>query len=437
MAIEILETKTPQSAIDRLMDPIRRFIAIESASGVLLLLCAVVALVLANSLWSESFAAFWHTHFRIGLGKFEIDESLLHWVNDGLMTIFFFVVGLEIKREIVDGELNAPRKAALPLMAALGGMIAPAMLYLALIGGAENAKAGWGIPMATDIAFVVGFLALLGSRVPPSLKILLLAVAIVDDIGAILVIALFYSNGTSLPALALAVTGLGLTVLSRWLGIRNIGVYALIGLVIWLAMFHSGIHPTVAGVLLGLLTPAKPFVPRVTVVQALTTSIGIAVESDAASMGQLKSIVTESVSPLERLEAALHPWVAFLIMPLFALANAGVQVDFGAITHSVAWSVALGLIVGKPVGIFLFSWLAVKVGIATLPEGVSWKIIIGAGALAGIGFTMSLFITNLAFSNELINAGKVGTILGSIVSAILGLSLLVIFLPDRGPETRT
>jgi NhaA family Na+:H+ antiporter len=291
--------------------------------------------------------------------------------------------------------------------------------------------------MATDIAFVVGFLALLGSRVPPSLKILLLAVAIVDDIGAILVIALFYSNGMSLPALSLAVTGVGLTVLSRWLGIRSIGVYALIGLAIWLAMFHSGIHPTVAGVLLGLLTPAKPFVPRVTVVQALTTSIGIAVESDAASMGQLKSIVTESVSPLERLEAALHPWVAFLIMPLFALANAGVQVDFGAITHSVAWSVALGLIVGKPVGIFLFSWLAVKAGIATLPEGVSWKIIIGAGALAGIGFTMSLFITNLAFSNELINAGKVGTILGSIVSAILGLSLLVIFLPDRVPQTRT
>jgi Na+:H+ antiporter, NhaA family len=426
-------TKFTDAPIHRVLGPVRRFMAIEAASGILLVLCAAIALAVANSPWSDAFSTFWETHFRISIGPWEIDESLLHWINDGLMTIFFFVIGLEIKREVVDGELNEVRKAALPLMAAVGGMVAPATLYLLLIGNEGSGHRGWGIPMATDIAFVVGFLAILGRRVPVGLKILLLALAIVDDIGAILVIALFYSDGISLPALLVATTGLGLTVFSHWLGIRSLGVYLLIGIAIWMAMLHSGVHPTVAGVLLGLLTPAQALLPKVTFLDALSASVGEGETEDLPeelkSVGRIKWMATETVSPLERLEKALHPWVAFLIMPLFALANAGVAVELRAVSHPIAWSVALGLIVGKPVGILLLSWLAVTTRLAKLPMGVTWKSIAGAGCLAGIGFTMSLFIASLALNDDVLAAGKIGTLLGSFFSAILGLTLLLIFLP--------
>jgi NhaA family Na+:H+ antiporter len=437
--MERMQPVLPPRAIDHLLSPLRRFIAIEAASGVLLLLSAAVAIALSNSPWAGSFAAFWQVHLRIGIGSWEIDESLVHWINDGLMTIFFFVVGLEIKREIVDGELNDPRKAALPLMAALGGMIAPAVLYLTLMSGESGGRSGWGIPMATDIAFVVGFLALLGSRVPLGLKILLLALAIVDDIGAILVIAVFYSEGTSLPAPSLAVTGLGITIVCHWLGVRSFGVYAVIGVALWVAMFYSGVHPTVAGVLLGLLTPAKPFLPGVDVLNALTAAVTSAEGDDPhgdphrrmTSVGRLKTAATETVSPLERLEVALHPWVAFVIMPLFALANAGVPLDLGAVAHPVARAVAVGLVIGKPLGIVLFSWLAVTIGLAALPKGVTWQSVVGAGCLAGIGFTMSLFIAGLALDAEELSAGKIGTITGSVVSAILGMALLIFSLPRK------
>jgi len=318
-----MQRDLPPRVLDRLLSPLRQFTPIEAASGILLLVSAAIAIALANSPWAESFAAFWQVHLRIGIGTWEIDESLVHWINDGLMTIFFFVVGLEIKREVVDGELNEPRKALLPLMAALGGMIAPAMLYLILMSGEASGRSGWGIPMATDIAFVVGFLALLGSRVPTGLKILLLALAIVDDIGAILVIALFYSGGTSLTSLSLAAAGLGITVFCHWLGARSFGIYALIGGAVWLAMFYSGVHPTVAGVLLGLLTPAKPLLPGVDVLSELTTAVTSPQEDDEqhdphgrlTSVRKLKIAAMETVSPLERLESALHPWVAFVIMP--------------------------------------------------------------------------------------------------------------------------
>ncbi len=424
----------PAARIDRALDPLKRFIAIESASGVLLLIAAAVALALANSPWAESFQDFWKTHFRMALGPWAIDESLLHWVNDGLMTIFFFVIGLEIKREIVDGELSDPRKASLPLMAAIGGMVAPALVYMALIGNDEGGQSGWGIPMATDIAFVVGFLALFGRRVPPGLKILLLALAIVDDIGAILVIAIFYSDGTSIPASSLAVSGLAVTVACHWLGVRSFGVYVLIGAAVWLAMFHTGIHPTIAGVILGLLTPARPMLPRVAVLDALTDSIS-ADETETphahlAAVDRLKTVAQETVSPLERLETALHPWVAFVIMPLFALANAGVPIDPRAVNHPVAWSVAAGLFVGKPLGILLFSWLAVRLRVASLPHSVSWRMVAAASCLAGIGFTMSLFIAALALDDAVLSAGKIGTILGSILSAVVGLVLLHRLLPS-------
>ena len=413
-----IEKRRSRRAVDRMLAPLIRFMAIEAASGVVLLFSAGVALALANSPWSEAFASFWHLHLRIGIGAWKIDESLLHWINDGLMTVFFFVVGLEIKRELIEGELHDPRKAALPLIAALGGMIAPAILYLFLIGSQPSGRSGWGIPMATDIAFAVGFLALLGERVPSGLKILLLVLAIVDDIGAILVIAFFYSTGVSVEALSLTAAGLGLIIICRRLGVRGFGIYLVIGFAIWIAMFHSGIHPTVAGVLLGLLTSAKR-VPG----QA---------ESHTDSKNRLRETSAEVLSPLEQLETTLHPWVAFLILPLFALANAGVAVDIGAITHPIAWSVAMGLVVGKPVGIILFSWLAVRIGLASLPEGGTWKAIIGTGCLAGIGFTMSLFIANLALEEHLLSAGKIGTILGSAISAILGVGLLFLFLPGSG-----
>jgi NhaA family Na+:H+ antiporter len=445
MAVVVSDPYLPQAPIDRALGPLRRFIAVESASGLLLLLATAIALTIANSPWSGSFAAFWETHLHLGVGPWQIDESLLHWINDGLMTIFFFVVGLEIKRELIDGELNEVRKAVLPMMAAIGGMIVPAGTYLALISGEAEGTSGWGIPMATDIAFVVGFLAVLGRRVPIGLKVLLLALAIVDDIGAILVIALFYSQGVSSPALLTAAAGLALTIALHRVGVRSFGVFALAGIAIWLAMFHSGIHPTVAGVILGLLTPAKPILPRTTLLDELANSVTNAEDDTPASdhslaVKRLTGIATETISPLQRLEDALHPWVAFVIMPLFALANAGVQIQADAIAHPVAWSVAMGLVLGKPVGIVLLSWLAVKGGIATLPAGVTWKSLTGAACLAGIGFTMSLFIANLALEGDALSAGKIGTLLGSLVSAILGMGLLVSALSGSAlvsHETRT
>jgi NhaA family Na+:H+ antiporter len=426
----------PEAPVQRLLQPLARFLEIESASGVVLLVCTLVALGLANSPWADAFGDFWHlTHVRVGIGHWELNESLLHWVNDGLMTIFFFVVGLEIKREIVAGELRDPRKAALPIAAALGGMIAPAAIYLALRGG-QPGHQGWGIPMATDIAFVVGFLALLGPRVPLGLKILLLSLAIADDIGAVLVIAVFYSTKLSLAALGIAAAGLVLTTFLNRMGVRSVAVYVAAGAAVWLAFFKSGVHPTVAGVLLGLLTPVRAWVDEWTlseIVGDITRWLSGEHQRDEqdrqGALGQLSVAAREAVSPLGRLETTLHPWVAFAIMPVFALANAGVRIEPSALGHPVALAVAAGLVIGKPLGIVLVSWLTVRLGIARLPTGVNWQVMLGAGCLAGIGFTMSLFIAGLALPPELLDAGKLGTLCGSAVSAVLGSVLLLMFLP--------
>lgn len=427
------EGRLPETPIGRWMRPIAAFLHIESASGMVLLGCTVLALILANSASAADFAGIWQIHFRIGIGDFNLDKPLILWINDGLMALFFFVVGLEIKRELVAGELQDPRKAALPVMAALGGMIVPAVVYVALRGGHEGSE-GWAIPMATDIAFVVGFLALFGQRVPFGLKILLLSLAIVDDIGAILVIAIFYTSHLSLTALALAGAGLVLVVIFRLIGVRLTALYVVVGAAIWLGFLKSGVHPTVAGVILGLLTPSSPFVDG-------PTLRGVAREADRAggtreSLGRLELAARESVSPLERLEHTLHPWVAFVIMPIFALANAGVAVDPSGLGHPVALASALGLVVGKSVGILLFSWLAVRFGIARLPEGVSWTAMIGAGFLGGIGFTMALFIAGLAFPDqlELLDAGKIGVLIGSGDSAAIGCVILAKCLPTRADE---
>jgi Na+:H+ antiporter, NhaA family len=424
-------TELPEALVDRLLQPVVRFLHVEAASGLVLLGCTVVALVLANSAWAEDFAALWQTPVRVGVGAFELNKPLLLWINDGLMTIFFFVVGLEIKRELIHGELRDIRKAALPASAALGGMIVPALIYFGMQQGTP-AESGWGIPMATDIAFVVGLLALLGSRVPHGLKVLLLSLAIVDDIGAVLVIAAFYTEKVLLGALGVAGAGFLVVSLFNRLGVRRVPVYVVLGAGIWLAVLKSGVHPTVAGVLLGLMTPASAWVGDRSLMEALAGMLGRLGDGHADEQveqkGKIEFAVRESVSPLERLENALHPWVAYLIMPVFALANAGVAIDASRATDPVALAIAGGLLVGKPVGILLFSLAAVWLGVARLPDGINWAVLIGAGFLAGIGFTMSLFIAGLALEPSLLAAGKVGILTGSALSALIGAGLLLFFL---------
>lgn len=418
--------------------PIVRFMHIEAAGGFVLLACTVLALIVANSPWSAQFAEIWQTRVGFTIGNFELYKPLLLWINDGLMTIFFFVVGLEIKREIVFGELQDPRKAALPAAAALGGMIVPGAIYL-MVHGDGPGKSGWGIPMATDIAFVVGFLALLGSRIPFGLKILLLTLAIVDDIGAILVIAVAYTADTSVMFLAIGLASFGIIYWLRYIGVRLVPMYVILGAGIWYAFLKSGVHPTVAGVLIGLFTPASPWFARrslVNVAEGVVARLQLDRDADdrdhqEEAVQLLTFTARETISPLDRLETALHPWVAFVIMPLFALANAGVRVELSAITEPVALAVVAGLVFGKPIGIVTFSWMAVKLGLARLPTGVNWKILFGAACLAGIGFTMSLFISGLALQAELLTAGKIGTLIGSLVSATLGLGLLLYFLRQR------
>jgi NhaA family Na+:H+ antiporter len=425
----------PQTPVQRLVRPFVRFLEVEAASGMVLLACTAAALFLANSPWAEAYDEFWHTHLSIAVGSWKLDESLAHWVNDALMTIFFFVVGLEIKRELVDGELREPKKAALPIMAALGGMLAPAGIYLAFQYGREG-HAGWGIPMATDIAFVVGFLALLGKRAPLGLKVFLLALAIADDIGAVLVIAMFYSTDLAWLPLGLAAIGFALVYFCNYIGVRTVTVYVIIGAGIWLGFYYSGVHPTVAGVLLGLMTPGSAWLGQTALREVIADAIdrldGVVERPQAAERaklaGEIKTTAQEAVSPLERLETGLHPWVAFGIMPVFALANAGVRIEPAAFAEPIALAVAAGLVLGKPLGIVIFSWLAVRAGWASLPAGVSWPAMVGAGCLAGIGFTMSLFIAGLALTSEHLDSAKIGILAGSAASAVVGMALLIMFL---------
>lgn len=426
----------PAQPIRRFTRPLTHFLQIESASGIVLLVCTAVALALANSPLAGAYEKFWHAPVSVTFGGFTIGGELGHFfVNDVLMTIFFFVVGLEIKRELVAGELRDPRKAALPVAAALGGMLVPAGIYMALMASAAGAPAfrGWGVPMATDIAFVVGVMAVLGERVPFGLKIMLLSLAIADDIGAVVVIAIFYSSGLSWTMLGLAALGFALTYALNRLGVRAVPVYVLVGALVWLAVYKSGVHPTVAGVALGLLTPASAWVGDKTLVEVFTEAARSAPGPGPERREVLQTVAftaREGVSPLERLEVGLHPWVGFLIMPLFALANAGVAIEPNAVGNAVSVAVALGLVIGKPVGVLLFSYLAVRFGVAVLPQGVTWPVLFGGGCLAGIGFTMSLFVAGLAFTEHaaLLADAKIGILLGSLLSAALGVAVLLLTL---------
>ncbi len=422
----------PQEPVQRLVEPIRAFLHVEAASGVVLLLAAVAAVLLANSPLAEDFLALWKAPFAIGLGPLRMEHSLKHWISDALMALFFFVIGLEVKRELVDGELRGVRRAALPLAAALGGMVVPAGLFLALQADTPTAR-GWGIPMATDIAFVVGCLALLGSRVPQALRVLLLSLAIADDIGAILVIALGYTEQLRLDALALAAGALAAVLGLRRIGVRAVPVYVAVGSVLWLGLHESGIHATLAGVVLGLLTPASPWVSPSRMSRIVDHASEVWRGEGWGAFGSRKGLLDdvrvaarEAEAPLDRLERTVHPWSAFLIMPVFALANAGVKLDSGLALSDVAVAVALGLSLGKPLGIVGFSFLAVRLGLATLPEGVSWGMLLGGGLLAGIGFTMALFISGLALEGESLQAAKAGVLGASLLSGVSGMGVLLV-----------
>ena len=419
-------------------DPFQRFLLVESADGLVLLIAAVAALILANSPLAEAFLGFWQQSLGFELGRVAMHMPIQLWINDGLMAIFFFVVGLEVKREIVLGELRDVKKAALPIAAALGGMIVPAAIYLVFQAGEPGAR-GWGIPMATDIAFVVGCMALLGNRLPNGLRVMLLTLAIADDIGAILVIAIGYSEALNLQALGMSFIGIALFVTLLKLGVRNNLVYLLMGFWIWFEFHASGIHATVSGVIIGLMTPIKSWVSPERfnlVIQRTIRQLEVCNPNGAeryALISQMQRSARDALSPLERLETELHPWVGFIIMPLFALANAGVALDLTVLRDPVSVAVMSGLFIGKPAGIFLFSWLAVKSRLARLPAGVTWPLLSAGGILGGIGFTMALFIGGLALSGELLDAAKVGIMAGSFLSAVVGMTL-IIALPRKGPS---
>ena len=418
----------------KLARPLRTFLQTEVAGGLVLLAATLVALAWANSPFHGSYEALWHTELRISIGSFEVAEDLRHWVNDALMALFFFVVGLEIKRELVAGELSDRRNAALPAIAALGGMVLPALFYL-LFNAGGDASGGWGIPMATDIAFAMGVLAVLGSRVPPGLKIFLLSLAIVDDIGAILVIALFYSGGLATGWLGVAAGLVVLVIALRRMNVYWVPVYVVIGTGVWFATFESGVHATIAGVVLGLLTPARPSDPG-GFSDVVEEASKLPEEPDAHSLRVIRLQADQVVSVAERLEHLLHPWTSFVVVPLFALANAGLKIDLStlgeAATSRVSLGIVLGLVAGKVAGVSGASWIAVKAGWGTLPSGVGWRHLLGASAVAGIGFTVSLFIAGLAFDAPILAANaKLGVFLGSLGAGILGAALLIGARPGR------
>ena len=407
--------------------PLRAFLDTEAAGGIILLVATTVALVWANSPFADSYESLWTTELGVSFGSLELSHDLRHWVNDGLMVLFFFVVGLEIKREIVVGELNDRRKASLPVIAALGGMVVPALLYL-LFNAGEEGSAGWGIPMATDIAFAVGVLALLGDRVPAGLKVFLLSLAIADDIGAILVIALFYARGIDQSWLLAALAGLIAVVALRRARVHWVPVYVVVGLGVWLATLASGVHATIAGVALGFLTPARPADPG-GFADVLESASGLEVDPDAESLRGIALQANETVPVAERLAHVLHPWSSFLVVPLFALANAGVRLNADALGDAlgsrVSVGIVAGLVVGKLIGVSLASFLGIRLGFADAPEGVRWVHLVGGAGLAGIGFTVSLFISGLAFDDPaLVDAAKVGVFAGSLAAGGLGAAVL-------------
>jgi len=421
----------PRAVADRITRPFARFLRIESATGLALLAATAVALIVSSSAVSGSVEAFWNTPLGVHFGSADFSRSLRHWVNDCAMTLFFFVVSLELKREMVHGELRSLRMAAFSLAAALGGMVVPACVYLALMHD-EPGVHGWGTVMATDTAFVIGALALLGSRVPASLRVFLLSLAIFDDVGAILVVAIGYGSAPSWPALAIAAAVVAAVRGASRVGVRSIPVYYALGAGLWLALDAAGVHPTLAGVVLGLMTPAREWVSdqrlHSILERVLSYPLGRHWSGDTADRADLRRAgvaAKEALSPVERLEIALHPWTGFVIMPLFALANAGVRISLSDLTSRITVAIFAGLVLGKPAGVVALSWLAERTRLARRAEGLEWPVIFGGALLTGIGFTMSLFIATLAFDDPgMLSSAKLGILGASVVAGSAGLVAL-------------
>ncbi len=436
---QILAAHWSTTPLARVLGPMQEFVQQSQSGGIVLLVMAVVALALANSPLRASYLAVLDLPIGITAGPLVLEESLLHWVNDGLMAIFFFLVGLEIKREVLVGELANLRAAMLPIVAAVGGASVPAVLYFTLNAGGSGAR-GWGVPMATDIAFALGCLALLGSRIPFGLKIFLTAVAIVDDLIAVLVIAVFYTSELHLIVLGAGLVVLLILAIANVFGIRSPFIYASLGVLVWLAFLNSGVHATIAGVLVALTIPARSRIDAPTFLEHARRTLrhfdqndgedtqARTTETQQSAIIELEEVCEQAQAPLQKMEHRLHSWVGFVIMPVFALANAGVVLSANSVDRSslpVLLGIVLGLTLGKPIGIVGAAWLAVRAGIAELPPGVSWRHMLGTGILAGMGFTMSLFIASLAFTDPATLAtAKLAILLASLLAGVAGLLLL-------------
>lgn len=430
------EIPLAQQLTERALLALERFLHIEAVSGIVLLLAAAAALLWANSPVAHTYHATWHVPVTFALGDYAVTRSLHFWVNDALMTVFFLVIGMEIRREIHEGALANPRLAALPLTAALGGVLVPASIYL-MLNGEPVQRVGWAVPTATDIAFAVGVLALLGRSIPSNVRVLLLALAVIDDLAAVLIIAAFYSGGLEYLGFAIAAAGIGLTFGLQRMGVGSAWMYVLPGAIVWFGLLQTGAHPTLAGVVLGLITPVRSKPLRAPALETASRAVGelsalpssVVKEEPTSAMPWLRQLRTaqrELLPPVVRVQMALHPWVAFGVMPVFALANAGVTIDGAGLADEASRSILLGviaaLVLGKPLGVVGASWLAVRAGLCALPDGVRWTGIGLVGLLAGIGFTMSIFIATLAFERaELLAAAKLGVLIASLLSAILGL----------------
>ena len=451
-AASAAETADAAPLVERLIGPFQRFFSTSAAGGLVLLAATAVALVWANSPWADAYHHLWETPVTVGAPGFGLTLSLHAWVNDGLMAVFFFLVGLEIKREVFVGELASRRSATLPVAAALGGMVVPALLYSALNAGGPGA-AGWGVPMATDIAFALGILALLGDRVPSGLRVFLAALAIADDLGAVLVIALFYTGALDWGALGGAAVILAVLVGLNRAGARRPLTYALLGVGLWLFVLASGVHATIAGVLLALTVPCRTRISEEQFLGRAEASLARFRAADEpgttvltnhghqVALQELENAADAAQAPLQRMEHSLHGLVSFVIMPVFALANAGVPLGRGLATAAaspIAWGVVLGLALGKPIGITLASYLAVRAGMADLPTGVTWRHVHGAAWLGGIGFTMSLFVAGLAFADAAtLDTAKLGVFTASLVAGVVGYLLLRRPSPVRSDARRS
>ena len=434
----ILVVMMEKSPIEKIIAPVNRFIHLEYTSGIVLLISVIAAMIWANSSYHDFYHHLWEINFSVGFDTYMLSKPLHIWINDGLMAIFFFVIGLELKREFMEGELSTLRKASLPMMAALGGMLVPALIYF-MINKGSGASHGWGIPMATDIAFALALLSMAGKHIPVSVKVFLSALAVADDLGAVLVIAFFYTSEVNFMALGIGGIFLAGLVIGNLLGVRSSVFYLILGIGVWIGFLLSGVHATIAGVLVAFTIPAITRINETVYSQNLRKlsyefEKEIPSNSTLTTSGQhqtiqdVKNLSMAAETPLQKIEHSLHPWVAFLIMPLFALANSGIAIGadiLTAIINPVSIGVTAGLVIGKFIGILLFTWIMVKTGLSTLPEQANWKHITGVALIAGIGFTMSLFISGLAFKNPVfIDQAKYGILLASVIAGILGTVVL-------------